>query len=57
MSKAGKDIIRGLENAVAHARGQKDAARETVVPVKIPAKPTCARRTMVGTSGQNLTVP
>jgi putative transcriptional regulator len=36
MSKIGEDLILGMENAVAHARGQKRAARETVVPVTIP---------------------
>jgi putative transcriptional regulator len=37
MSKVGEELILGMENAVAHARGQKRAARETVVPVIIPA--------------------
>ena len=37
MSKIGEDLILGMENAVAHARGQKRASRETVVPVAIPA--------------------
>lgn len=33
MSKIGDELILGMENAVAHAHGQKRAARETVVPV------------------------
>ena len=37
MSKIGDDLILGMENAVAHARGQKPAGRETVVPVAVPA--------------------
>lgn len=36
MSKIGDELILGMENAVAHARGLKRAARETVVPVSIP---------------------
>jgi len=36
MSKIGDELILGMENAVAHARGKKRAARETVVPVSIP---------------------
>jgi putative transcriptional regulator len=37
MSKIGDELILGMENAVAHVRGRKQAARETVVPVTIPA--------------------
>lgn len=36
MSKLGQELIRAAEEAVAHARGQTKAARETVVPVQIP---------------------
>lgn len=36
MRKIGEELILGMENAVAHARGQKRASRETVVPVTIP---------------------
>lgn len=38
MSKIGDELILGMENAVAHARGQKRAARETIVPVSIPKR-------------------
>lgn len=31
MSDIGDDLIRGMENALAHARGKQRAARETVV--------------------------
>jgi putative transcriptional regulator len=43
MSKIGDELILGMENAVAHARGSKRAARETVVPVSIPNKVDVAR--------------
>jgi putative transcriptional regulator len=33
----GSELIAGMENAVAHARGRKRAAQETVVRVRIPA--------------------
>jgi putative transcriptional regulator len=36
MSKIGDDLILGMENALAHVRGTKRAARETVVRVSIP---------------------
>lgn len=36
MSNVGNDLIFGMENAVAHVRGTKRAARETVVPVAVP---------------------
>jgi putative transcriptional regulator len=36
MSKIGDDLIRGMENAVAHARGKKRAARETVIAASVP---------------------
>jgi len=36
MSKFGDDLILGMENALAYARGEKPAARETVVPVMVP---------------------
>lgn len=36
VSKIGKDLIHGMENAVAHATGRAGAARETVVGVSIP---------------------
>jgi putative transcriptional regulator len=32
----GGDLIAGMENALAHARGRKRAARETVVRVRVP---------------------
>lgn len=37
MSKLGQDLIRAAEEAVAHARGQTKAARETVVAITIPS--------------------
>jgi putative transcriptional regulator len=43
MSKIGDELILGMENAVAHARGLKGAARETVIPVTIPDKVDVAR--------------
>jgi putative transcriptional regulator len=36
MSKFGDDLILGMENALAYARSEKPAARETVVPVTVP---------------------
>lgn len=33
MTKVGDDLILGMENALAHARGRKKAARETVVAI------------------------
>lgn len=36
MRNVGDDLIQGMENALAHVRGKKPAARETVVPVQIP---------------------
>jgi putative transcriptional regulator len=36
MSKIGDELILGMENAVAHARGRKRAARETAISVSIP---------------------
>jgi len=36
MSKIGNELIEGMENAVAHARGLKPASRETIVRVSIP---------------------
>jgi putative transcriptional regulator len=36
MSKIGDELVLGMENALAHVRGTKRAARETVVPVSIP---------------------
>jgi putative transcriptional regulator len=36
MSKIGDDLILGMENALAHARGHKKAARETSVRVPVP---------------------
>lgn len=33
----GDELIQGMENAVAHARGRKPAARETTLRVRIPA--------------------
>jgi putative transcriptional regulator len=38
MTKVGDELIQGMENALAHARGRKRAARETVVAVAIPKK-------------------
>jgi putative transcriptional regulator len=43
MNKIGEDLILGMENAVAHARGRKRATRETVVPVAIPDTVDVAR--------------
>ena len=36
MRNIGDDLILGMENALAHVRGEKPAAREKVVPVQIP---------------------
>ena len=36
MSTVGNDLILGMENALAHARGTKRAARERIVRVIIP---------------------
>jgi putative transcriptional regulator len=38
MSNVGEDLILGMDNAIAHARGLKRAARETVVAVSVPEK-------------------
>jgi putative transcriptional regulator len=43
MSDIGDDLIRGMENALAHARGKKRAARKTVVAVLIPKRVDVAR--------------
>ena len=34
----GSELIQGMENAVAHARGRKRATRETIIRVNVPAK-------------------
>ena len=34
----GSELIQGMENAVAHARGRRRAARLTTVRVQVPAK-------------------
>lgn len=36
MTKVGDELIQGMENAVAHARGRKRIARKTVVAVTVP---------------------
>lgn len=36
MRNVGDDLIKGMENAIAHARGTKRAQRETEVAVAIP---------------------
>jgi putative transcriptional regulator len=41
--KVGDELIEGMANAVAHARGLKRAAKQTVVPVFIPRKIDVAR--------------
>ena len=43
MTNLGDELISGMENAVAHARGLTKADRETVVPVSIPDKVDVAR--------------
>jgi putative transcriptional regulator len=43
MKNIGDELIQGMENAVAHARGRKKAARKTVVPVAIPERVDVAR--------------
>ena len=43
MSGIGDDLIRGMENALAHARGKKRAARKTMVAVSIPKRIDVAR--------------
>jgi putative transcriptional regulator len=32
----GSELIRGMENALAHARGRKRATRETTIAVRVP---------------------
>ena len=34
----GSELIQGMENAVAHARGRKRAARTTTIRVNVPTK-------------------
>jgi putative transcriptional regulator len=34
----GSELIQGMENAVAHARGRKRAERETIIRVHVPAQ-------------------
>ena len=43
MSKVGDELIEAMENALAHARGRKRAARETIVRVRIPERIDVAR--------------
>ncbi len=38
MSKAGEELILSMENALAHARGEKRAVRETTFRVFVPEK-------------------
>lgn len=43
MTKIGDELIEGMENALAHARGRGRAARETVIRVRIPDRVDVAR--------------
>jgi putative transcriptional regulator len=43
MSNVGDELVRGMKNALAHARGRKRAARETVVAVSVPKRVDVAR--------------
>jgi putative transcriptional regulator len=43
MSNVGNELVRGMKNALAHARGRKRAARETVVAVSVPKRVDVAR--------------
>ena len=43
MSNVGDELIRGMKNALAHARGRKRATRETVVAVSVPKRVDVAR--------------
>jgi putative transcriptional regulator len=42
-NNVGDELIEGMKNAVAHARGRKRAARETVVAVFVPKRVNVAR--------------
>jgi putative transcriptional regulator len=43
MSNVGDELIQGMKNAVAHARGRKRAAREAVIAVSVPRRVDVAR--------------
>jgi putative transcriptional regulator len=43
MSNIGDELIQGMKNALAHARGRKRATRETVVAVSVPKRVDVAR--------------
>jgi putative transcriptional regulator len=43
MGDIGDELIRGMKNALAHARGRKRATRETVVAVSVPKRVDVAR--------------
>jgi putative transcriptional regulator len=43
MSNIGDELIRGMKNALAHARGRKRATREAVVAVSVPKRVDVAR--------------
>jgi putative transcriptional regulator len=43
MSNVGDELVRGMKNALAHARGRKRATRETVVAVSVPKRVDVAR--------------
>jgi putative transcriptional regulator len=43
MSNVGDELIRGMKNALAHARGRKRATRETVAAVSVPKSVDVAR--------------
>jgi putative transcriptional regulator len=43
MSDVGDELVRGMKNALAHARGRKRATRETVVAVSVPKRVDVAR--------------
>jgi hypothetical protein len=43
MSNVGDELIRGMKNALAHARGRRRATRETVIAVSVPKRVDVAR--------------
>jgi putative transcriptional regulator len=56
MSKIGDELIQGMENAVAHARGRKHA-HETVVAVAIPNRVDVGRiRRKLGLSQERFAI-
>ena len=57
MSQIGDELILGMENAVAHARGRKRAVRERVVQVAVPQRVDVARiRRKLGLSQERFAI-